>query len=73
MPLTLINNIKMKMQSIELKQHLIDGVPAAKYGEWPGIKPSKWNGGIKIIRPLDQDIFFGIILIFLKNIFHYRL
>lgn len=47
------------MQLINQKQYLIDNIPAGKFGEWPGIKPNKWNGSIKIIRPQDQDVFSG--------------
>ena len=49
------------MHVINQKQYFIDGVLASKYGEWPGIKSNKWTGSKKIVRPIDQDIFYSII------------
>ena len=42
------------MEVIKQKQYLIDGVPAGKYGEWPGIKSNKWHGSIRILKPISR-------------------
>ena len=42
------------MEVIKQKQLLIDGVPAGKYGEWPGIKSNKWQGSIRILKPISR-------------------
>ena len=48
------------MKEICQNQLLIDGVPAHQFGEWPGLKSSKWTGSIKILRPEDQlNMFSG--------------
>lgn len=60
------------MQVINQKQYLVDDIPAGKCGEWPGIKSNKWGGSIKIIRPIDQDVFSGI-FIFNNNIIYLKM
>ncbi len=37
--------------------YYIDGVPAYKAGEWPGIKSSKFGNTKMIIHRLSSDIF----------------
>lgn len=32
-----------------------DGIPAVKSGEWPGIRPSHWNGSKLILKPLKKN------------------
>lgn len=49
----------MEFVVLKQKEQLIDGIPAYKYGEWPGIKSNKWQGSIKIIRPKTTNIFDG--------------
>jgi hypothetical protein len=44
----------MEINEIPQIQYLIDGIPACKYGEWPGISSNKWKGSIKILKPADQ-------------------
>ena len=45
-------------KEIPQKQHLINGIPANKCGEWPGIKPNHWNGSIRIIQPIETEKIF---------------
>ena len=37
----------------------IDGVPAYKVGEWPGIKSNKFENTRRIIRAVEKGIFFS--------------
>ena len=34
-----------------------DGVPWYKAGEWPGIRPNKFENTRKMIQPISNDIF----------------
>ena len=34
-----------------------DGIPGYKAGEWPGIKPNKFENTKKIIHAIPSDIF----------------
>lgn len=53
----------MNMKIIPNKETKIDGIPASKAGEWPGIKSCKWPGGKKILdRPNTSDDYFQSIL-----------
>ncbi len=36
---------------------MIDGIPASKAGEWPGIKPNKFSSSKKIIHIKNESIF----------------
>ena len=38
--------------------YYIDGIPAYKAGEWPGIKSNKFENTRKIIHPSSSEIFF---------------
>ena len=42
------------MQVIPQNEYLIDGLPASRCGEWPGIKSNKWQGSIRVIRSKDH-------------------
>ena len=45
--------------------YYIDGIPAYKAGEWPGIKSNKFNNTRTIIHPVTNELFFkGIFSIF---------
>jgi hypothetical protein len=46
------------LEVIPVKEHIIDGVPAYKYGEWPGVTSNKWKGSIKILRPVTSEKIF---------------
>ena len=37
--------------------YYIDGIPAYKAGEWPGIKSNKFNNTKLMIRPVTHDLF----------------
>ncbi len=53
----------MNLEIFPNKETLIDGVPSHIAGEWPGIKPCKWSGGMKIIqRPNTSDDYYQSIL-----------
>ena len=39
--------------------YYIDGIPAYKAGEWPGIKSNKFENTRKIIRAVEKGIFFS--------------
>ncbi len=36
------------------KEYFIDGIPASKFGEWPGIYPNKWKGSIKTFEQIGN-------------------
>ena len=60
-------------KEIPQKQYLINGIPAYKYGEWPGIKSSHWNGSIRIIQPVENGkIFDDGVLQIEKNRKHFQ-
>ena len=46
------------MEEIKVHVHTIDGVPATKYGEWPGITSSHWKSSLKILRPIRKEKIF---------------
>lgn len=39
--------------------HMIDGVPAHKAGEWPGVKSSKFMPTRRNIQPKNNIIFYS--------------
>ena len=39
----------------------IDGIPAYKFGEWPGIKSCKFQPTRRIIQPITQKNIFNSI------------
>lgn len=46
--------------------YYIDGIPAYKAGEWPGIKSNKFDNTRTIIHPVTNELFFkGIFFYFL--------
>lgn len=47
----------MKLQYPSQNVYLNNGIPAYKSGEWPGIKSSKWNGSLKIVRQIREASF----------------
>jgi hypothetical protein len=44
------------MEVIKQHEYLLDGTPAGKAGEWPGIKPNHWKGSVRVIRPHTTGI-----------------
>jgi hypothetical protein len=48
----------MKYEVIPQREYLIDGFPARTYGDWPGIKPNKFNGSVRIIHPVEVERVF---------------
>jgi hypothetical protein len=46
------------LEYLPQKVNLIEGMPAYKYGEWPGIKSSKWTGSLKVYRPRTEGQIF---------------
>ena len=50
----------MELVYFPQNQYMIEGFPASKYGEWPGLKSNKWKGSIRVLRPkTDEKIFDG--------------
>lgn len=49
--------------------HIVDGVPAFKAGEWPGILPCKFQRTRMPIRPVTEGIIFNGKIIFLNQYF----
>ena len=51
------------MEVLNQKQYPNKEISATTYGEWPGIKSSKWKGSIKIFRPSTGSDNQGLILL----------
>ena len=49
----------MEIEYGKAPMHYIDGVPAYKAGEWPGLKSCKFRSYKRVIRPKEQGIFFN--------------
>ena len=48
----------MILQFEKAPLHLLDGVPAFKAGEWPGIKSNHFTPTRRIIRPINKETVF---------------
>ena len=50
--------MELEYKYIPQKIYEIDGIPANKYGEWPGIHSNHWKGSIKIIHQEPKEKIF---------------
>jgi hypothetical protein len=55
----LINLTKMILQYHKAPLHTLDGVPAGKAGEWPGIKSNHFTPTRRMIRPVSKETVFN--------------
>lgn len=63
----------MYYEAVPQRVYKIDGIPAAKCGEWPGIKSNHWLGSVKVIHPKKTaSIFDDNIIPVEKNRKHFK-